>query len=1690
MKINGKTQKTYSITGKTTYNFTIPKTWNNREVKVLVIYGENNNYKSSRIETTTKITLPTNKTAKKEEVVNNYYVSAENGLDTNTGSQTSPFKTIQKAITTVQNNKQTANIYLDGNFKGAGNTNLTVPGDLRINFIGVGNSSIDGEVNYTLKIELDADEYYWGSSPIWRPYMNGKGNWAMNITRGNGLITVSNLTIKNCWNEGGSSISAYKTATIDNYGNLEVNNVSFIFNHGGVGAGIRNNNNATLKVVDSLFEANRKSSSTGNFGAGLYNNGIAIVINSTFQKNYARWGTVTNDKNLTIINSTIKDNIAYDGGSAYRTGSGITVNTGDADYFNPYDVENLVTIVDGCYFENNEELDLYILNGENTVINNVFNKSTGFLSSGNKTTQLNITNNTFDTPIPSSIYTSLSNKDPYLMIIKLEGSHKYIIDSNTVLNIRGTNSKALELTANNATLTNNKFTCEISVIGSDNIIKNNNITTTKNNYAILLGSNSKNNTITENYLQALAYLGNSAVNYTSITNKVENNKPDVQELKIDDETFYKFFDDDGNLLKTYNSIEQIQIIGALNNKNINLPKELIITQTGSFTSYNVTITTNSKLQIIGVTIENTNQQPALVMQNDGVVNQVNFKTNNENTIILKGENNIVENSTLLADMLVGNESVKQENTNNIITKNTPTYKNFVLSQENFNTYFNNDGTIKPLDVEEIHLLINGTIQNKDIIINTNKSVTISNYINSKLLNTTIKTENTPEIIIKGLVIENSNNKTTLDLNSQNILINNNNITTNNTQIKVTNITLITIEENNLTSNTTILDVIDATNTTINENDIKVQSTNNKIPAIKIVGEQQKTSTLMQYNTITTTSPIELENQNAYIRSNTITLTQKDATAIKAKNISTYRLYYAATYSFEYNAIILEKENSNAIIIKDTHDYRIKDNNIILYKNNSTAITLDKTNNVNITSNTISLRDDSNAIVLENVKQSRLYGNDISSTALNNKNEAFVILNNATGVTIKGNSMKTLNNYTILLNSTSKNNRIENNTLCSNQELGDKTVLNLNKIGNAVQYNTPSEITYFYLNEKTYKDYFNEKGQMTNKIKAGSTILLTGNLYNKILNITRPITLIGDGITFYNTTLIVSEDAKNSNITGISFEEKTQIIIDANNTNIQLGSIYNDAINDTPLLVVNGNNNTIKITSTTYITCKNENINNLVLIKITGNQNKLKTAMLRTTPEFNNITAIQLNNANSNNIYVQTLWLKGKHTIPVELINSNKNIFNTNQLDFYGQEENEGIVLTNSSQNIISGRISGNENYTSSMLKLQNNSNFNQIKDITIGGSSTTPIYVINSHNNTFYNGKYSYSSLVGYVINITESVGNKVEFNCIYSLNLEGDDCVIQENTNDSINNIINYNRGKQEGFTGRINMTLPSSVKVFDNIKINLTLEHHNGTSWNAPYVLIESGKVQVKINNKEVGLFDVENRTVPEITYQVQPEDGDKLVVEVIYANFDHELCNIYKNVNITVEKLDTKVLLPNTTNTNTKTTFTSMVVDEKGNIVYSGKVAYKLNGKTIGVVKIHNGIASLTVDTTKYALKDYNITAVYGGNDVCSKSTAQSILTLNKYNVNVDVSEVSTKRNSTAVFDVKLCDDEGNLIQTSGKAVLKINGKTVERINITNGVTTIKYQVPANMQNKKYNITVVTSGKTYDRTESNTTLNIVKA
>ena len=368
----------------------------------------------------------------------------------------------------------------------------------------------------------------------------------------------------------------------------------------------------------------------------------------------------------------------------------------------------------------------------------------------------------------------------------------------------------MEFSGHDSVITNNTFTRAVTVSGNNNIISGNNITTSIDDFTIEL-KDYKNNTISDNYLESKILKGNSAVNYTSLTNKVENNKPEVKEIEVDDKTFYKFFDDDGNLLDSYSEIEQIQVIGSLNNKNMNFNKPISIVQKGKFTSYNVTIKTTADIELLSFNITNTNQQSILTSNNNAQVRNTYLVTDNEYTIVLNGENNTIENNTLVADILVGNEAVKTSKINNI-TLNVPTYKNYVLSNGNFNIYFNTDGTIKQLASEDdIHFLVNGTLTNKNMIISNNKNITITNYHNNaKLVNTTIKAEDGSTLNMSYITVENNNDKTAIQLGIGDHKINNCNITTN----------------------ANFVDINDANTVEINNNNIKTTGNNNKHNIIK------------------------------------------------------------------------------------------------------------------------------------------------------------------------------------------------------------------------------------------------------------------------------------------------------------------------------------------------------------------------------------------------------------------------------------------------------------------------------------------------------------------------------------------------------------------------------------------------------------------------------------------------------------------------------------------------------------------------------------------------------------------------------------------------------------------------------------------------------------------------------------------
>jgi len=621
----------------------------------------------------TLVTDTTSKNIKKVETVTDLYVSDTDGSDDNSGTNTSPYKTIQKALDTT-NSDSTFNIHiLEGTYKGLGNTNLTVNGNYNINIIGSGNNTIiDGEAKY----DIDTEQYHWDSSDIWSFYVNGTGNWIMNITEGSNQIKISNMTIQNAWApgiNGGDAINEYPFATIDNYGNLEVTNVYFYNNHGGVGSAIRNNLDATLTVNNSTFIGNRKSESTGNDGI-IYNNGTAIIQNSLFDKNYARWGQILNDKQLTIINSTIKNGIPYDGNSAYNSGTGVASNSGTFDFYSQYQVDGVKTYVYNSTFINNT-YDIYQGIGDLIVEGNIFNQSSGIYAlpssqTLNESIKITIKNNTF-TQIMPTILTTLISTENNTIAINIGGNSNATIENN-IFNTTNSDSKSIRA-ANYVKIQNNTIYNQIEVSGSNNIIKNNTINT-NSEYTISLNTQSRNNTIIDNELISAGLVGDASVK-SARNNTIVNNTPSGESYEIYDETYPNFFDENGNVIPSiFKKGSNVYLIGEFNNKDfiLNDTKITLIGNNNTLINSTITIGSDSQLTITNITINNQDKDSIIIESPYNII-QNNTINSNTNCIIIKSDSNNILNNTINITneqaLQVNITAIESQSSNNQIEKN-------------------------------------------------------------------------------------------------------------------------------------------------------------------------------------------------------------------------------------------------------------------------------------------------------------------------------------------------------------------------------------------------------------------------------------------------------------------------------------------------------------------------------------------------------------------------------------------------------------------------------------------------------------------------------------------------------------------------------------------------------------------------------------------------------------------------------------------------------------------------------------------------------------------------------------------------------------------------------------------------------------------------------------------------------------
>ena len=397
--------------------------------------------------------------------------------------------------------------------------------------------------------------------------------------------------------------------------------------------------------------------------------------------------------------------------------------------------------------------------------------------------------------------------------------------------------------------------------------------------------------------------------------------------------------------------------------------------------------------------------------------------------------------------------------------------------------------------------------------------------------------------------------------------------------------------------------------------------------------------------------------------------------------------------------------------------------------------------------------------------------------------------------------------------------------------------------------------------------------------------------------------------------------------------------------------------------------------------------------------------------------------------------------------------------------------------------------------IKNNSNNNKINGLRIffqKGILDTPIIIENSHNNTIVNSQFTFENYEGYVIEIREGMGNLIEYNVLKSLTLDGDMAVIQENKNDTVNNIVQYNSattGKQV----KIDLTTPTTIPIdTPQITITANVTVINGTNWNSPYVPVEQGTLSIYINGVEYTY--TMNGSIISMNYTLTGNENGQLFIEAVYKDQKRENRYTIVNKTITLTKYTPTIIVGTNTN-NSTTILTAIILDNNKNIIYNGRVAFKINGKTVGHSEIKNGLALLVLDTRNYNVGNYTVTCVYGGNNYYTEVTGESILTINSLNIKQVIIPVTTKTGSTITLTSYLTSDDKTLV-TNGRVVFKLNGKTLkdefENIlygSVTNGMASITYSLPNTMAAKEYILTAVAAGHNYDRIETNTTFTVEK-
>ena len=787
------------------------------------------------------------------------------------------------------------------------------------------------------------------------------------------------------------------------------------------------------------------------------------------------------------------------------------------------------------------------------------------------------------------------------------------------------------------------------------------------------------------------------------------------------------------------------------------------------------------------------------------------------------------------------------------------------------------------------------------------------------------------------------------------------------------------------------------------------------------------------------------------------------------------------------------------------------------------------------------------------------GSDLNTTFVNNTFKNVLCANDTLFINVTNDSTRTIiennsyDNCTIAFSNLTLNNpgkvfvnetaKINGSIILKNPESYDKDILNKTKYA-------------FYIGKNLYKI----EDTLSTEITRNTTDNII--LYAKPTITSKTTNILVLKLSQHQYLTITPENYEsyifNNELIGV--DEDTNIIFKGDFINKGQISIT------TPGIIINGENATFTNTSfeldDVNITIKNMKINNTdtteYTIKSAGNNNKIINNTIYTY-NTNGKTAAIANTGGSNilisnntvKVYGPALTITYgsgtsiANTQGILSVGGENNIISKNNVKVYNStnpDDNlystiEGITAPGKSNNIliINNNVTvtgGRFNYGINTLDRVNNTIIkdnnihvtghryvngiqmgNKATNCTITGNNITGI-CYNTTTFTDDNEPLAYgiitTSMGGGRTNNITITNNNIQLNSSVLYGME-----IYQTSNTTINNntiLGNGNYTMGIGLAHSEDNTIINNEMILygnSNIKINGIVEEIRPANTG---IQIQQNSHNTQIDNntiiiKDIGQHDLtintENSIKNTIITNNKLTTSTKTGTRTINTNYDTYLENNTRAI------INTKIVLE-TINAQVGDTINlkAYVYDIYGNPINTGRVVFKINGKTIKdtngniiYATIKDGIATIenyTVPANWFKIKSV-LNVVYGGTSTYEQTRTNNTIPMNitkkTATMTMTTNTTTAKPGQTIKITVKITEKDNNV--NEGRVLFKVNGKTMRDNEgyiiyheVKDGLVTIDYTIPENARAQDYTFTCVYGHKLYNRNDVNSTITVVKS